>query len=122
MKFEIPLRDMYKDDMKRNNEINIVEVYEKYKFHWKWLVLGCLFGLSLAYVYLRYSHPRYLVATTIFIDDDQSGSLTSELSAFEDLGVLSSGRTNSIINEMGILKSKSLMEKVIQKLKINISY
>ncbi len=123
MKFEMPQQKFNIDNKnERKEDINILEVFEKYKYHWKWLVMSSLFALSLAYVYIRYSHNQYQVSTTIFINDDKSGGLKTELSAFEDLGVMSSSGTNSIINETGILKSYTLTEKVIKNLGLNITY
>lgn len=104
-----------------DQEILLYEVFDKYKYHWKWFVFCLILGLSVAYFYLRYTHDKYEVSTTIFINDNQSARLTTELSAFEDLGVRS-GPTTSIINETGIIGSRSLINKVIKNLGLNITY
>lgn len=101
--------------------INIREQIEKYVYHWKWFVLGIALAVLGAYVYLRYTPNQYLVSTTILIDDEKSGGLPSELSAFEDLGLMGGGK-KSIDNEIGVLKSRSLMERVVHELGINVTY
>ncbi|GAL64391.1 GumC family protein [Algibacter lectus] len=101
--------------------INIRQEIEKYAFYWKWFILGAIVSLITAYVYLRYTPNTYEVSTTILIDDESNGGLPTELEAFEELGI-GGGNKKNIENEMGILKSRSLMTQVVKKLELNISY
>lgn len=121
MEFENKIRNSYKKG-DSDSEINFIEIIEKLKNNWKSILFFVLFGFLLSFVYLRYTENQYRVSTTIFIDDKNSGGLASELSAFEDLGVFSKGSNKSVINEIGVLKSHTLMENVIKDLSINISY
>lgn len=100
--------------------INLREEIEKYAYHWKWFVISGFVAMVLAFLYLRYTPNQYEVATTILIDEEKGGSL-SELSAFEDLGLLG-GSKNSIDNEIELLKSRNLMERVVKDLGINVTY
>ena len=109
------------DGEDKEDVINIREEFEKYRFHWKWFLLGFIIALVTAFIYLRYASYQYEVSSIILIDDKEKGSLTSELSAFEDLGLFSGSKT-SLDTEMGILKSRTLMENVIRDLNLNISY
>ncbi len=96
-------------------------LFQKLKFNWKWIVFGITICMIISFIYLRYTPNEYFVSTKIFIDDKDKGGLTSELSAFEDLGSIGNSKT-SIINETGILQSRTIMEKVIKDLKTNITY
>jgi len=110
------------DSEQQDDEINIREAFEKYSYHWRWFLLGVVIALTAALIYLRYAAYQYEVSSTILIDDkDNGGGLTSELSAFEDLGLLSGSKT-SLDTEMGVLKSRTLMERVIKELDLNITY
>jgi len=109
------------DNEQQDDEINIREALEKYGYQWKWFLLSVVIALTAAFFYLRYATYQYEVSATILIDDEEKGNLTSELSAFEDLGILKGSKT-SLDTEMGILKSRTLMENVIKDLKLNISY
>lgn len=104
-----------------NDTINVRVELEKYAYHWKWFVLGIAVALLAAYLYLRYTPNQYSVSTTILVDDKNSGGLASELSAFEDLGLLGSSKA-SLDNEMELLKSKMLAERVVKSLGSNITY
>ncbi|WP_159018158.1 GumC family protein [Algibacter sp. L3A6] len=103
-----------------DDSINIRQQIEKYAYHWKWFALGLIIALMGAYFYLRYTPNSYEVSATILIDDESNGGLSNELAAFEELGIGNSKK--NIENEMGILKSRSLMTRVVKKLDLNISY
>jgi tyrosine-protein kinase Etk/Wzc len=100
---------------------NILEQIENYLLHWKWFVASAILFLSLAFIYLRYSVPVFSASSTIMLKDERKGGIQSELSAFNDLGV-ASGIKNSIENEIEVLKSRTLTEKTIQSLNLNIIY
>jgi len=112
----------FQDNMFMEEEgINIRQQIEKYLYHWKWFALGLVCAATAAFLYLRYTPSAYSVSTTILIDNDSNSGISSELSAFTELGIGGSSEKN-IENEMGILKSRSLMTRVVKKLDLNISY
>jgi len=104
-----------------NSNIVLREEIEKYLYHYKWFVLSIVLALLGAYFYLRYTPKQYEVSTTILIEDKDNGGLNTELAAFKDLG-LNTGANRSIFNEIEILKSRSLMERVLKKMDANVSY
>jgi len=104
-----------------NESVNLREEIEKYVFHWKWFLLGVIIALIGAFIYLRYASKKYEVATTILINDDKKGGQSTELSAFADLGLIGNS-FNSIDNEIELLKSRNLMERVVKTLGINVNY
>jgi capsular exopolysaccharide synthesis family protein len=88
---------------------------------WKWFLVGLCLSIAGAFIYLRYTPHQYEVSTSILIDDKASGELPNELLPFQDLGLVNSGK-QLIENEIAIIKSRSLMERVVQKLAINVEY
>jgi len=117
MQQENPLNPVNFND----ESINLREEIEKYVYHWKWFLVGLAVALVTVFMYLRYTPNQYEVATTILINDKDSGGLTSELSAFQDLGLLGGSQT-SLDNEIELLKSRSLLERVIKELGINVEF
>lgn len=87
------------------------------KFHW--FILGLLISLPIAYIKIKKLIPNYEISATILIKDDSNGSLLSETSPFQDLGY--GNMYYPIENEIEILKSRSLMQKVVGELKLNVS-
>ena len=93
---------------------------EKYLRHWKWFVLSVFLALILAFFYLRYATPKYEVKTTLLIKQDDN-MMSSELAAFQDLGMFGDGNSN-IQNEMQLLKSRSLASSVAKDLNLTTRY
>lgn len=104
----------------QNDDFNVREAIERNLNNWQWFVIGAFMCLSVAYVYLRYTVPQYQASTTILVKDDKKGGMLSELSAFSDMG-LGSGMKSNLDNEVEILKSRSLAEKTVLKLGLNVS-
>src|SRR5690606_1840416 len=88
--------------------------------YWKYFLLSVIISIIAASLYIRFKAPLYEVDATILIKDDKKGAGLSELSAFEDLGLLKN--SNSIDNEIEVLKSRSLMNLVVQELRLNVRY
>ncbi len=105
-----------------NNEPTLREQIGIYVRHWPWFILTVLIAVTAAYLYLRYTIPYYQTSTSIIIKDSQGRGAASELAAFEDIGLISGMNSNSIENEIEILRSKRLMTAVARELDLNIRY
>ena len=103
-----------------DQSLNLREEIEKYAYHWKWFVVAIVVALIAAFVYLRYTPNIYQVSSTILVVGDSDSTLPSELSAFEDLGFGKS--SSSFDDEIELLKSRSLMTRVVKELGINVTY
>jgi capsular exopolysaccharide synthesis family protein len=85
---------------------------------WPWMLLGLLLGLFGAWVKLRYSTTIYQVMGTVLIEDQKQRSLSEE-AVTSQLGIMPE---SNVENELQILKSSSLMKRVIDSLQLNITY
>lgn len=102
----------------KGSEVNIQEFLHKYLANWKWFILCIVISLSLGYVYIRSQIPQYIVETDILIKDNKSSG--DEKDFLQSLNINSSDKI--IDNEIEILKSNSLMEKVVSSLNLQTSY
>ncbi len=102
-------------------EPTLREQIEQYSRYWPWFVLFVILSLAVSFLYLRYATPIYQTVATILIKDEKNSSL-SELAAFQDLGLTGSLSQSGFENEIQILKSKSLTERVVKELNLNIGY
>lgn len=94
----------------------------KYILGYWWLYI-LSFGLCIGgvYMYLRYADYLYEVSSTLLIKNPaSSGNLTEESLVLREIGLVGSDR--NIENEILILRSRTLIEKVVNKLKLNITY
>ena len=107
---------------KDHQENELQALLFKYLRYWPFILLSLIIAGGLAWTYLRYKVPMYEVKSTLMIKDDKKGASTSlsEESVFSDLALLSSNK--NIENEIQILKSRMLMEEVVNKLGLNFSY
>ena len=106
----------------QEEEIDLREELDKYVKYWPWFLLGVLLCICLAFAYLKVTTPTYHSLASIIIKDEESKAPSSEMSAFADLGFLGGMGTNSIENEIGILKSKRMMTNTVKALNLNVTY
>jgi len=100
--------------------IDIKSLIARYLRKWYWFVLSIAIFGTLAYLKIRYTIPEYNVSGTISISQDQSLS-ESELSAFKDLGLMDDSK-NKMENEIELIKSRTLLTKVVNQLNLNVQY
>jgi len=108
-------------DQDFDESVGVRELLEKYLIHLKWFILSVLIFGALAFLKLRYEVPLYKISSSILIKEKDKGSSYADLSSFEDLGLFGSG-DNKLENEIQVLKSRKLMTKVVEELKLNTRY
>ncbi|MEC7864038.1 MAG: polysaccharide biosynthesis tyrosine autokinase, partial [Bacteroidota bacterium] len=110
---------MEQDQKQEEETIDIKAIILKYIQYWYYFLLSILFFLFLAFLNNRYTIPEYSVSTTLLIRDDNNTQLGAE-NLIEGLEIFS-GRKN-LTNEIVILNSYSITEKVIEELNLGLSY
>lgn len=95
-------------------------IFLKYLKYWYLFVLGSVVSLSLAYTYLQYIIPQYAVSSKLLIRDAKDEPELSGGGGFVNLDLFKSAK--NIDNEIELMKSKSLMERVLKELDLNTSY
>ena len=105
-------------NIENKEEINIQGMIEPFLRKWQWFVLSVVMVLFLTFIFLKRKSPIYKISSTILIKeakssgggkDDLAMGLLGELSVFGGMG------SNSVENELEILKSKKLMRDVVLK-------
>ncbi|SFS55053.1 capsular exopolysaccharide family [Zhouia amylolytica] len=110
------LDDQFEDD------IHLRDLVEKYLRHWKWFAMGVFVSVVVAFFYLKYATPVFRTEASIVIKEEDKGGMGSQLSALQDIGVLGGMGGASVENEIEIMKSKRLLQKVVEELGLNVSY
>jgi len=97
------------------------EIFLKYLTRWPWFLAGIALSMAGGFVYLYLALPLYEAQATILIrDDSKGGGELNEVVAFEDLGILT--RKSNLENEIEILKSRTIMLRVVNELGLNFRY
>ena len=120
MKEELPNEKLREaEDM----EIDIKEQLFKCLIHWPWFVGTVVACLIAAYVYLYVATPVYNISATVLIKDDKKGGASNNVGGLDELGL--SGlitSSQSIDNEIEVLRSKTLVKEVVNYLNLYVTY
>ena len=95
----------------------------KYLIHWPWFVGAVIVCLISAYIYLYVATPVYNISATVLIKDDKKGGSSNNVAGLDELGL--SGlitSSQSIDNEIEVLRSKTLVKEVVNYLNLYVTY
>ena len=98
--------------------IDIKELLFKFLGKWYWFVLFGFIGISLAFIYTKYQTPVYQVSSSVLIKEEKKNGVGLER-MFEGLNM---GGNTKLENHIGVFKSYSLNNQVINNLKLDISW
>lgn len=110
---------MQNENLKQEETIDIKLLILKYSQYWYYFALSVLFFTFFAFLTNRYSIPEYSVSTTLLIRDDNNTQMGAE-NLLEGLELFS-GKKN-LKNEIVILNSYSISERIVNELELGISY
>lgn len=100
----------------QEEEIHINELIKPYLKRWKWFVLGGIFALFIAYLFLKTQNPVYEVVSTVLIKDSKKSMGGQDFEMLRDLSGLGKMSSDGVDNEIEVFKSKKLMTTVIKDL------
>jgi capsular exopolysaccharide synthesis family protein len=117
------MEDQLQIAQKETAGLNIKELFFKYIRFLPWFVFSVAFALLGAYLYLRYTTPTYESAGALIIKSEGNGATGGGSEAsdrFSQLFVLDN--SINVQNEIELLKSHQLMQRVVEKLSLNFQY
>lgn len=102
-------------------EKNLGKIIAKYVGHWRLFAIGLTICLLAVFLYIRYeAETQYEIKSAILVKDENAGQAALESSNFKSLGLIKT--SHNVADQIGILKSPGLMEKVVSKRSFNINY
>ena len=109
------------NDQNAEESVDLYALFFKYMAYWPWFVASVLICCIGCYIYLRYQAPVYNITSSVLIkeEDKRGGSSNSPMSTIQDLGMFS--MTSNFDNEVEILRSRTLIKKVVCDLGLYIS-
>lgn len=100
--------------------ISVMEIATLFIKHWKWILLGLLVALAVAFVYLRYKTPVYKVSSSVVLKEEGRSGPSAMPGTLEEIAMM--GSVSNVENELYILKSRSMIRSVINRLDLHTSY
>ena len=114
------LEDNYTELFENHQPKSIRELVDVYLKHWIWFLVAAFLAVVLAAIYLNQATPTYKAVSSIIINDEESSS--SGLSIYNSTGLFNGFGTNSLANELGLLRSKRLMQNTVRSLDLQVLY
>lgn len=93
----------------------------KLLIYWPWIVGCVVIVLAAAFFYLKTQVPLYTVSSSVLIKNDNNAKGGSNGASLADLGFVTTS-TQNFDNELEILKSRTLLKKVVISLDLYINY
>lgn len=109
----------------QEESINLRALLVKYLIYWPWFIASVIICLGCAFLYLRFQAPIYKTTASVLIkeSDPRSKAMTQAngaVAALQDISGFS--MTSNFDNEVEILKSRTLIKKVISELGLYIQH
>ena len=102
----------------KNALIDLGDLFKKLLFHWPLYLIVLLIATASALTYLKYARPRYMSSAKLYLKDEKKNGEESDM--LKSLSIFNNGK--NIENEMEVLKSPILVEKVIRENRFNVRY
>ena len=98
--------------------IDLRSIAYRYIRNWYLFVIFLILAFVGAFFYLLYTRPVYEVSSVVLIKDEKKGLGGADF--LKDLEMM--GGNKIVENEMEVFKSRSLMKKVVESLRLNVNY
>ncbi len=100
------------------DEIDLRMLFYNLKKHWSYFLFSILLFSVGALLYIRYTLPVYEATTSVIIKDNKNASKNIEDILSGDMF----GNNKNIATEIGILQSRSVLEKTFEELNLDVSF
>jgi capsular exopolysaccharide synthesis family protein len=106
----------------KEQELNLKQLFEQYSYYWKWFIFSIIVCLITSLIYLRYADKIYNITAKILLQDENKAS--GELAGLTELANLagSGSATAFVLDQIDVMKSRRIFQKVVDQNKLNITY
>jgi len=104
----------------KEETVDLRTILGKYFQKWPWFVLSIFLFLIGAYIYIRYSVPKYQSQTTLKFDKKQN-DISSALADLDNLGI-GLGNADELKSEIAVITSRPILGRVVENLNLNVQY
>ncbi|MBQ1214686.1 MAG: hypothetical protein IIX81_06670, partial [Tidjanibacter sp.] len=101
-------------------EISLKSIWSFFINNWFWFGLSVFVCLCAGFLYVKVSPKVYSSSAVIYVDENASRSVKSDVTSMTNLRMMR--QTSVVDNESAILRSYTLMSKVVENLNANITY
>lgn len=106
-------------EVESSKSVSLNDIIKPYLQRWLWFAVALILSIASAFLYFKNTPSVYNIKSTILITDAKKAG--GEFAVLSDLSGLNSMGTNSIENEVELLKSKKMMREVVSSLGLQTS-
>jgi len=106
----------------KSSSFTLKEHFRRYLAYWPLFLLSLIICIAMGFMYIRYATPVYRASTLILVKGDQNNGGTRNTEDLIRTALEGGSRPNNLDNEIQLLTSTGLMEKVTAKNNFNFSY
>ena len=99
--------------------LTIKEQVSKYLAYYPLFIISVIICVGAGILYLRYAIPMYKASALVFVKSDKTGNTSTDLIK---TAITGDPMKSNLDNEVQLMSSQSLMERVVSKNGFNISY
>lgn len=104
-----------------HQEVNLKLIFQKIVEKKWWFILSIFLSIVMAIIYIKLATPIYEASTSILIDSSGSNRVLGD-SKYVEGGVSLIEVEKNLYNEIGIIKSFSLINQTVEELGFDVSY
>lgn len=101
-------------------DVNFNDFIKPYLIKWWWFVLSVIIFIFLSIFYIKKAIPVYSISSSVLVKDAKKAP-SSDMGILSQLSGYGGMQMNSIENEIEVIKSKKLMNDVVEDLGLQIS-
>ena len=105
------------NEMQQEQSVDIKALYFKFLSYWYLFFITIVMVMLIAFLFNKYTKPVYKVKSTVLISEDKGGLNDAQ----SLLGFGNITNTQKLQNQIGILKSRSLVSRTVKSLNLNYS-
>lgn len=106
---------------KKGRSITLRDAFDFMIYNWYWFLLSVVVFGGIGVIYALSTPNTYKSTAMVFVDEEYNRSKNSEITGFMSSKMMYRSN-NGVENEILILRSKTLMERVVTRLNANITY
>lgn len=104
-------------EMQQEQSVDIKALYFKFLSYWYLFFISIVLVMLIAFLFNKYTKPVFKVKSTVLITEEKGG--LSDAQSLLGFGNITN--TQKLQNQIGILKSRSLVLRTLKSLNFNVS-
>ena len=104
----------------QNSDLSLRSIWKFFVGNWFWFLISIVICLGAGFLYCKVTPKIYSSSALIYVDENSSRSVKSDVTTMTNFRMMR--QTSVVDNEAAILRSRTLMNKVVENMHANVLY